>query len=186
MAMRTFYDILEVAQTASQETITAAYRSLCKRCHPDTNRGASNATERLKEINQAYETLSDPVRRCYDESLRSESKGRTIELSLSQPVQPTSPCAWSSRFTRVAVILIVLLAAAWVLILVTDSRVLIWQTKVEPGQSYYAAEYGDLGRDGQASLVGRYFNGRGIITRVFWYSSNNMLGRDSCPFILRD
>ena len=78
--MRTFYDILEVAERASQETIAAAYRSLCKRYHPDTNGGSLDATERLKEINEAYETLGDASkRRRYDESLRSGSQSKNAQ-----------------------------------------------------------------------------------------------------------
>ena len=79
-----------------------------------------------------------------------------------------------------------LIVAIWILILVTDTKVLLWQTKVKPGQYYYVEEYGDLGKSKQSSLVGRYFNGREIVTQVFWYSHNNIFGRDSCPFILRD
>jgi curved DNA-binding protein CbpA len=79
--MRTFYDTLEVAEGASQETIAAAYRSLCKRYHPDTNK-SPNATERLKEINQAYEILGDKVkRRHYDDSLHSQRRNNQTETS---------------------------------------------------------------------------------------------------------
>jgi hypothetical protein len=79
-----------------------------------------------------------------------------------------------------------LIVAVWILILVTNTKVLLWETKVKPGQYYYVVEHGDLGKSNQPTLVGRYFNGRGIITKVFWYSSNNIFGRDSCPFILQD
>lgn len=78
------------------------------------------------------------------------------------------------------------IAAVWFLVLVTDTKVLLWQTKVRKGQYYYVEDYGDLGKYNQSTLVGRYFNGRSIITKVFWHSSNNIFGRDSCPFILRD
>lgn len=78
--METFYEILEVAEGASQETITAAYRSLCKKYHPDTNGGLQEATQRLKRINEAYETLGDASkRRRYDEALRPSRAGRSTE-----------------------------------------------------------------------------------------------------------
>ncbi len=83
-------------------------------------------------------------------------------------------------------LIIASIAAVWFIVLVTDTKVLLWQTKVKKGQYYYVEEHGDLGKSNQSTLVGRYFNGRGIITKVFWYSSNNIFGRDSCPFILRD
>ena len=83
-------------------------------------------------------------------------------------------------------LIIASIAAVWFIVLVTDTKVLLWQTKVKKGQYYYVEEHGDLGKSNQSTLVGRYFNGRGIITKVFWYSSNNIFGRDSCPFVLRD
>jgi hypothetical protein len=73
--MQTHYDVLEVSNAASPETIAAAYRSLCKRHHPDIKQDCTLAANRMKQINAAYETLSDPVkRRLYDESLQSPSE----------------------------------------------------------------------------------------------------------------
>lgn len=71
-------------------------------------------------------------------------------------------------------------------ILVTDMKILLSEIKINPGQEYYVQDYGNLGDNSQASLVCNYFNGRKTLTRVFWYSSNNILGKDSCPFLLRD
>jgi hypothetical protein len=81
---------------------------------------------------------------------------------------------------------IFLLVLLWIVILVSDTKVFIWEDKVNPGQKYFVDDYGELGKAGQSQLVGRYFNGRKIITRVFWYSPNNFIGRDSCPFLLLD
>lgn len=72
------------------------------------------------------------------------------------------------------------------LLLVTDTRVLVWEKRVRPGDHYVVPEYGDLASERDASLVGYYFNGRGLVTRVYRYAPNNILGRDACPFILRD
>ena len=80
------------------------------------------------------------------------------------------------------VALVALLGFACFFILVTGTRVLVGETKVNPGMSYVVEDYGDLGTNGQSSLVCRYFNGRKILVSVFWYSSNNIMGRDSCPF----
>jgi hypothetical protein len=68
-------------------------------------------------------------------------------------------------------------------LLLTGNRVLIWETKVEPGQSFIVEGWGDLGSNKQASLVCRYFTGRGVVSDVMWFSPNNILGRDSCPFL---
>jgi hypothetical protein len=64
----TLYDELEVSPRASQETIRAAWVSLSKRFHPDITK---DATGRMKRINAAWSTLSDPQRRReYDKSIR--------------------------------------------------------------------------------------------------------------------
>lgn len=76
----TLYDVLEVIPTASAETIHAAYRSLIARYHPDKVatlgpelQAVANA--RTKEINFAYDILSDAVSRArYDEELRGEGE----------------------------------------------------------------------------------------------------------------
>jgi hypothetical protein len=70
-------------------------------------------------------------------------------------------------------------------LLVLDLRVLIGESKVEPGKTFVVAGHGDLGKAQQATLVCRYFTGRSIKTQVFWYSANNMFGKDQCPFVLR-
>jgi hypothetical protein len=49
-------------------------------------------------------------------------------------------------------------------LLVSDKRVLIWEHKVEPGQTYLVKDYGNLGNSEQASLVCSYFTGRSINT----------------------
>jgi molecular chaperone DnaJ len=57
------YETLGVARTATQEEIKKAFRSLARQHHPDANRDDPHAEERFKEINAAYEILSDPEKR---------------------------------------------------------------------------------------------------------------------------
>jgi DnaJ-class molecular chaperone len=57
------YDVLGVRRGDSDETVRAAYRKLAKKHHPDLNPGKSDAAERFKTINAAYELLSDPIKR---------------------------------------------------------------------------------------------------------------------------
>ena len=61
------YNILGVAKTASEQEIRRAYRSLARKYHPDLNPGDKKSEARFKEINEAYEVLSDKdSRRKYD------------------------------------------------------------------------------------------------------------------------
>ncbi|MGE5042071.1 MAG: DnaJ C-terminal domain-containing protein [Candidatus Levyibacteriota bacterium] len=64
---RDFYDILGVQKAASQDELKRAYRKLALEYHPDKNK-TKEAEEKFKEINQAYEVLSDPQKRAtYDQ-----------------------------------------------------------------------------------------------------------------------
>ena len=57
------YEILGVSRDATPDDIKRAYRKLAREHHPDANREDPNAEERFKEINMAYEILSDPQKR---------------------------------------------------------------------------------------------------------------------------
>jgi molecular chaperone DnaJ len=69
--MSDFYTTLGVAKNASQDEIKKAFRKLARQYHPDKNPGDKAAEDKFKEVNQAYETLSDPAKRKqYDELSR--------------------------------------------------------------------------------------------------------------------
>ena len=63
---RDYYEVLEITRSASAEEIKVAFRGLARKYHPDVNK-AHDAEEKFKEINEAYNVLSDPDKRAaYD------------------------------------------------------------------------------------------------------------------------
>jgi curved DNA-binding protein len=58
-----YYEVLRVSKTATADEIKKAYRKLARKYHPDVNPGDKSAEETFKEINEAYEVLSDAEKR---------------------------------------------------------------------------------------------------------------------------
>lgn len=83
--IKNYYKILSISRNANQSDIKKAYRDLAQKFHPDKNKGANFFEEKFKEIAEAYETLSDPVKKLqydikYDRYFKKERR-----------IQPTSP-----------------------------------------------------------------------------------------------
>src|SRR5437588_105474 len=60
---RDYYQTLGVPKTASEDEIRSAFRKLARKYHPDVAKDKKAAEEKFKEINEAYEVLSDPEKR---------------------------------------------------------------------------------------------------------------------------
>lgn len=95
--MKDYYRILQVHPDASQEVMNTAYRTLVRQFHPDlyhtTRKSAMN--EKMQEINEAYQVLSNPATRAdYDRRYRG---------SVSSPETGLPPLPFKSRLRRIIV-----------------------------------------------------------------------------------
>lgn len=113
--MKDYYRILEVSPSASFEVIKASYRALAKKYHPDTQT-SSNTGKTMADINEAYETLSNPQsRKEYDQQysrfikqhkirVKKRFQEMTLALSLIRLQHPKkasmSPIASMDFFVR--------------------------------------------------------------------------------------
>ena len=83
MLLPDYYDVLEVPISASLEQIKQSYRRLVRLYHPDINKDSQDM--RIRQLNEAYTVLSDPVKRTvydidYLEKLRHNVMLETIQL----------------------------------------------------------------------------------------------------------
>src|SRR5215210_8736269 len=87
--MKDPYGLLDVARTATDDDVRKAYRRLARKHHPDANPDDPHAEERFKEIQQAYETLSNPKRRRdYDERSRPSPQRRAASPRVATGGRP--------------------------------------------------------------------------------------------------
>jgi len=86
MEYKDYYKILGVSKNSSTEDIKKAYKKLALQYHPDKNPGNKEAEEKFKEINEAYEVLSDPEKRKrYDELGANWDKYKDFDFSSYRP-----------------------------------------------------------------------------------------------------
>jgi curved DNA-binding protein len=71
-----YYQSLGVSKNASEEEIRKAFRKLARKYHPDVAKNKAEAEEKFKEINEAYEVLSDPEKRKKYDTLGANWKGQ--------------------------------------------------------------------------------------------------------------
>ena len=86
-----YYSVLGIKRNASQDEIKRAYRKAVFRYHPDRNPGDTEAAGKFKQVLDAYEVLSDALRRTnYDQVTRSAQKENDAEFEES-PAEEQAP-----------------------------------------------------------------------------------------------
>lgn len=97
------YELLEISPSARPEVVHAAYKALARACHPDVSH-ANDAPVRMRELNRAYQVLSDPARRAtYDlERTRQRRRERLLAPTEQRAIVPARrpPVARSAAVTR--------------------------------------------------------------------------------------
>ena len=63
MAKRDYYEVLGIPRTASSDEIRKAHRKLVRQYHPDVNKGSTKTEDKFKEVQEAYDVLSDEIKR---------------------------------------------------------------------------------------------------------------------------
>jgi len=87
---RGYYEVLSIAPNASAEEIRRAYHMLAFQCHPDRHQESEESHKKMKEINEAYDILSDPIKRReydlprgYGRRLTKFKKGSKVKISVN-------------------------------------------------------------------------------------------------------
>lgn len=87
--MKDYYKILQVAPDASPEVIQMAYKALAKKYHPDLNPGQEEAAqEKMKDVNEAYEILSDKDKRWQYDQIYYRQEKTAQKTSYTAPEPP--------------------------------------------------------------------------------------------------
>ncbi len=91
VAQRDYFAILGVSPEATEAEVRQAYRRLARRYHPDLNPDEPEGEARLKELNEAYEVLSDPTRRAAYEAQRRAVRIQVTGAPRRAPGPPRPP-----------------------------------------------------------------------------------------------
>ena len=87
---KNYYDILGIETSATESEIKSAFRKLARKWHPDVAGNSPDVVKRFKEINEAYEVLSDAEKRTKYDILRGILHTKTKENKTSEKTNTTN------------------------------------------------------------------------------------------------
>jgi len=174
--MRNYYEILGVSDNANADEIKSSYRKLARQYHPDVAK-TKDAEEKFKEVNRAYETLSDSLKRAdYDQFLHKETYVKT-ESAKAETVLDKSLI--SAAFLRIGAYIIFVAAIAFALEWFTwwlgfaDLKPFSWKVFL-PGLITGALLGGFWGAD--ANFKVETFLGAGVLGRTYTFLRTICMG----------
>ena len=145
MAVTDPYRVLQIAPTAEQEVVNAAYRALALKYHPDRDT-TGEAARRMAELNEAYRLVRDPLVRAQWDAAQAPSKpsGRAATPGAVPPPPRASTAGTRLEFGRYA---------GWTLrdLARRDPDYLRWLSRHASGLRYRTEIYSILGRMGASA-----------------------------------
>src|SRR6202165_6383983 len=83
-----YYELLGVSRKAAQKEIRQAYRKLARKYHPDLNPGDKSSEEKFKQVQEAYDVLSDTKKRQMYDQFGFDAQGAGVPPGGSGPEDP--------------------------------------------------------------------------------------------------
>jgi curved DNA-binding protein CbpA len=126
---KNYYRALELRPTASQTDIRKAYRALAHKYHPDKNTGNNNSAEIFRDIKEAYEVLSNPLKKRQYDTVRSTpfstpysfskhtgaNSSKDENIHVKEKSQPEKPENKNLDWLKPVILIVIALISVWVI-----------------------------------------------------------------------